>query len=42
MFTPAPGKPYIEPKITVNGARLDVVDTFVSGKPSIERQFTRY
>ena len=29
MFTPAPGEPYIEPNITVNGARLDFVDTFV-------------
>ena len=29
MFTPAPGQPYVEPNITVNGTRLDVVDTFV-------------
>ena len=29
MFIPALGKRYIEPNITVNGARLDVVDTFV-------------
>ena len=29
MFTPAPGEPYAEPNITVNGTRLDVVDTFV-------------
>ena len=29
MFTPAPGEPYIEPNIAVNGTRLDVVDTFV-------------
>ena len=33
MFTPAPGKPYIEPKITVNDARLDVVDTLYLGSP---------
>ena len=29
MFTPAPGQPYAEPTITVNGTRLEVVDTFV-------------
>ena len=29
MFTPAPGEPYIEPNILVNGTRLEVVDTFV-------------
>ena len=29
MFTPAPGEPYIEPNIMVNGTRLKVVDTFV-------------
>ena len=29
MFTTAPIEPYIEPNITVNSARLDVVDTFV-------------
>ena len=29
MFTPAPGKPYIEPNIFVNGTRLEVVDTFL-------------
>ena len=29
MFTPAPGAPYVEPNIYVNGTRLEVVDTFV-------------
>ena len=29
MFTPAIGEPHIEPDITVNGTRLDVVDMFV-------------
>ena len=29
MFTPSPAEPYNEPNITVNGQRLDVVDTFV-------------
>ena len=37
MFTPAPGKPYIEPNITVNGARLDVVHTFVYLGSTISR-----
>ena len=29
VFTPAPGKPYIEPNIFVNGTRLEVADTFL-------------
>ena len=29
MFTPAPGEPYIEPSILVNGTRLGVVEKFV-------------
>ena len=28
MHQPAPGKPYIEPNITINGQRLNVVDRF--------------
>ena len=37
MFTPTPGEPYIEPKITVNDARLDVVDTFVYLRSTVLR-----
>ena len=37
MFTPAPGTPYIEPNITVNGTRLDVVDIFVYLGSTISR-----
>ena len=28
MYQPAPGKPYSEPTITVNGQRLQAVDKF--------------
>ena len=37
MFTPTPGDPYIEPNITVNDARLDVVDTFVNLRSTVLR-----
>ena len=29
VHQPAPGKPYSEPTITVNGQKLQVVDTFI-------------
>ena len=28
MHQPAPGKPYVEPNITINGQRLNAVDKF--------------
>ena len=37
MFTPAPSESYIEPNITVNGTRLDVVDTFVYFGSTVSR-----
>ena len=37
-----PCKPYIEPNITVNGARLDVVDTFVYLGSTILRDGSLY
>ena len=40
MCTPAPGKPYTEPNIVVNGTRLGVVDTFVYLGSTISRDGT--
>ena len=40
MFTPAPGKPYVQPNIIVQGTRLDAVDTFVYLGSTISRDGT--
>ena len=37
IFTPAPGKLYIETNITVNDARLDVVDNFIYLEITVSR-----
>lgn len=37
MFTPAPGAPYVEPNILIQGTRLDVVDSFVYLGSSLSR-----
>jgi hypothetical protein len=37
MFTPAPGEPYNEPNIMVNGTKLGVVDSFVYLGSTISR-----
>ena len=40
MYTPSPGKPYFEPNITVNGTRLEVVDSFVYLRSTISKEAT--
>ena len=42
MFTIAQCKPYIEPNITVNGTRLDVVNTFVYLGSTVFQQMLKY
>ena len=40
LFTPAPGQSYFEPNITVDGTRLEVVDSFVYLGSMISRDAT--
>ena len=37
VYHPAPGKPYSEPTITVNGQRLQAVDKFISLGSTLSR-----